>query len=193
MKGKMYHVSNKPYCMDAAGIDFQVCDYYILLITTSAVAKKSCHWSFIVAVFLCSDRDLYRSCNDNKIHQWVNQQAAMHRSAESAAHKTERKVSQFIFRGCAGRQRQSAESLHFILIVQVSARESQFMVICLSQTEVLFNLANKLIKKLNFDYDLSAIAGETERKSLALKLGQCFFLFRWMIITSVVVTWDVFS
>lgn len=33
MKGKMYHVSNKHFSMDAAGVD-----YYILLIITSPVA-----------------------------------------------------------------------------------------------------------------------------------------------------------
>lgn len=137
MKGKMYHVSNKPYCMDAAGIDFQVCDYYILLITTSAVAKKKLPLIFYCRCFsLLWQRSL-------SFLQW-QQNPSVSKSASSNAPFSrisctkDRKESFSIYlqRGCAGRQRQSAEYLHFILIVQVSARESQFMVICLSQTEV---------------------------------------------------------
>lgn len=35
MKGKMYHFGHKRFSIDAAGVDFQVWDDYILLIITS--------------------------------------------------------------------------------------------------------------------------------------------------------------
>ena len=38
MKGEMYHIGVKYLSIDAAGVDIQVSDYYILLIITSELA-----------------------------------------------------------------------------------------------------------------------------------------------------------